>query len=166
MSAWSGSFLVARPSLRDPFFGRSVVLLLDHNDEGAFGLVLNRPAPPVELPFPVFIGGPCQPQGLLMLHGHPEWFTETDERPGEVCPGVYVGDTDTFNRLSDIPEDADWKFRVFTGYAGWGPQQLEGEMEQGAWIVLPASAERLFGTPPEELWQRLAPPTIHEPSMN
>jgi putative transcriptional regulator len=166
MSKLAGTFLVARPALRDPFFGRSVVLLLDHGAEGAFGLVLNRPAQAAELPFPVFIGGPCQPQGLLMLHGHADWVKKPDERPGEVCPGIFVGDTDTFNRLGEMPDDAQWKFRVFTGYAGWGPQQLEGEMAQGAWIVLPASGERLFGTPAEELWERLSPPAIPEPSLN
>jgi putative transcriptional regulator len=166
MSKLAGTFLVARPTLRDPFFGRSVVLLLDHGTEGAFGLVLNRPAQAAELPFPVFIGGLCQPQGLLMLHGHSDWVKTPDERPGEVCPGVFVGDTDTFNRLGEMPDDAQWKFRVFTGYAGWGPQQLEGEMAQGAWIVLPASGERLFGTPAEELWERLSPPPIPEPSLN
>jgi putative transcriptional regulator len=166
MSTLAGTFLVARSSLRDPFFGRSVVLLLEHGSEGAFGLVLNRPAEAPELPFPVFIGGPCQPQGLLMLHGHADWLTKADERPGEVCPGVFVGDADSFDRLGEIPEGAQWKFRVFTGYAGWGPQQLEGEMAQGAWIVLPASADRLFATPAEELWERLAPPAIREPSLN
>jgi len=166
MSSLAGTFLVARSPLRDPFFGQSVVLLLEHGSEGAFGLVLNRPTKAGELPFPVYVGGPCQPQGLMMLHGHPEWAAKAGEGPGEVCPGIFVGDADSFNRLGEMPDDAQWKFRVFTGYAGWGPQQLESEMSQGAWIVLPADAERLFGTPAEELWQRLAPPTIREPSMN
>jgi putative transcriptional regulator len=166
MSELAGAFLVARPSLRDGFFARSVVLLLKHGSEGAFGLVLNRPAEGDELPFPVFIGGPCQLEGLLMLHGHEDWRGPKGERPSEVCPGVFLGDGHSFDRLGDMPEEADWRFRVFTGYAGWGPNQLESEMAEGAWIVLPASAEHLFDTDSEELWSRLAPSAIPEPSMN
>jgi len=166
MSALAGTFLVARPTLRDGFFGRTVVLLLQHGPDGAFGLVLNRRAEAKELPFPVFLGGPCQLEGLLMLHGQDDWASQADEAPGSVMPGVYLGDAASFDRLAEMPEGAAWKFRVFAGYSGWGPQQLEAEMSQGAWIVLPASAELLFETTADELWDRLAPPTIPEPSMN
>jgi putative transcriptional regulator len=166
MSALAGALLVARPTLRDPFFGRTVILLLQHGSEGAFGLVLNRLADAKDVPFPVFVGGPCPLQGLLMLHGHQEWLEKPDQKEGEVCPGVFLGDAASFERLAEMPEGAEWRFRVFTGYSGWGPKQLEGEMGQGAWIVVPASAEHLFLTPTEELWPRLAPPTIPEPSLN
>jgi putative transcriptional regulator len=166
MSALAGAFLVARPTLRDGFFSRTVVLLLKHGSEGAFGLVLNRATEADELPFPVYIGGPCQLDGLLMLHGHDDWLGPKGERPSEICPGVFLGDGNSFDRLGEMPDGAEWKFRVFTGYAGWGPKQLEAEMAQGAWIVLPATGERLFETAVDELWDRLAPPTIPEPSMN
>jgi putative transcriptional regulator len=166
MSSLSGAFLVARPTLRDPFFGRSVVLLLEHGPEGAFGLVLNRPAPAEDLPFPVFVGGPCQPKGLLMIHGHKEWVNDSADDAKEVCAGVYIGDPASFDRLTELPKGQDWKFRVFIGYAGWAPKQLESEMAEGAWIVLPADGARLFGTPVEQLWERLAPPTLREPSLN
>jgi putative transcriptional regulator len=166
MSSLAGTFLVARPSLRDPFFGRAVVLLLQHSEEGAFGLVLNRPAKAEELPFPVFVGGPCQLKGLLMLHGQEDWLSDPGERPGEIVPGVFLGDSESFERLGDIPEGANWKFRVFTGYAGWAPKQLEAELADGAWLVLPARSDAMFETPVEELWQRLAPPSIREPSLN
>jgi putative transcriptional regulator len=166
MSALAGAFLVARPALRDGFFSRTVVLLLQHGEEGAFGLVLTRPADASELPFPVFIGGPCQLQGLLMLHGETDWVDDAEEAPGEVLAGVYLGDAASFDRLAEMPAGVDWKFRVFAGYSGWGPKQLEAEMSQGAWIVLPASAEHLFETPADELWDRLAPSTIPEPSLN
>ena len=166
MSALAGTFLVARPTLRDGFFSRTVVLLLQHGEEGAFGLVLNRPGKAEDMPFPVYIGGPCELQGLLMLHGHEDWRSAPDEKPGEVCPGIFLGDAASFERLAGMPEGADWKFRVFTGYSGWGPSQLEAEMAQGAWIVLPATAEHMFVTPAGELWERLAPPTLPEPSLN
>jgi putative transcriptional regulator len=166
MSSLAGTFLVARPTLKDAFFGRTVVLLLQHGSEGAFGLVLTHPAKAKELPFPVYVGGPCKLEGLLMLHGHEDWLDDGEDRPGEVCPGVFLGDATTFDRLSEMPEGADWKFRVFTGYSGWGPDQLEAEMAQGAWIVLPATGERLFGSTSDELWHQLAPTTIREPSLN
>ena len=166
MSSLAGALLVARSSLRDSFFGRTVVLLLQHGSEGAFGLVLNRPAKSEDLPFPVFVGGPCELQGLLMLHGEPDWIDAGAASAGEVCPGVFLGDAASFERLGDMPPGAAWKFRVFTGYSGWGPKQLESEMAQGAWIVVPGSGERLFEMPATEIWERLAPQAIPQPSLN
>ena len=84
----------------------------------------------------------------------------------EVCPGVYLGTSSQFERATEAPTELSEKFRVFTGYAGWGPDQLEAEMEEGAWIVLPATGEVLFDTPVQDLWESLAPPTLPQPSMN
>lgn len=164
MSNLVGSFLIARSSLRDGFFGRSVVLMLQHGPEGAFGLVLNRPAQAKELPFPVFIGGPCKMDGLLMIHGCEDWLQEEEKM--EVCPGVFLGTSEQFEKATEAEDGDASRFRVFTGYAGWGPEQLESEMQQGAWIVLPATGEIIFETPPQELWEKLAPPTMPQPSMN
>lgn len=166
MSSLTGSFLVARPVLRDALFGRSVILLLQHGSEGAFGLVLNKPAVSKELPFPIFVGGPCKLQGLLMLHGHEDWVDDPDKTEGLICPGVYLGDAACFDRLEDLEDETSWKFRVFSGYSGWGPRQLESELAEGSWLVVPANGELLFDVPVEELWERLAPPTIPEPSLN
>jgi putative transcriptional regulator len=166
MSSLAGTLLVARPPLRDSFFTRSVILLLQHGPEGAFGLVLNRPAQAEGAPFPVFVGGPCKLEGLLMIHGEQDWLEESDEQPAQVCPGVYLGDAECFEKVNGPTGDPDWKYRVFAGYAGWGPEQLEGELSQGAWIVLPAQGDLIFGTPVEELWQRLAPQLAPQPSMN
>src|SRR5262245_53655972 len=102
----AGSFLVARPVLRDPNFEQSVVLLLAHNDNGAFGVVVNRMAPAGEFPFPVFDGGPCPSPGLILLHGHAEWASSADEPEEEdapkteAAPGIYVGDADSFQQAS------------------------------------------------------------------
>jgi putative transcriptional regulator len=167
MTSLAGNLLVARAVLRDAFFGRAVVLLLQHNDDGAFGLVLNRPAQLKEdLPFPLFVGGPCKMDGLLMIHGREDWAKQDDDTAMEICPGVYLGTAEQFEQASEAGEDIEEKFRVFTGYAGWGPKQLEGEMDQGAWVVLPGDGEVIFQTPAKELWERLAPPTLHEPSLN
>lgn len=165
MSSLAGTLLVARSSLRDGFFGRSVILMLQHGPEGAFGLVLNRPHKAENTPFPVYIGGPCKLEGLLMIHGEPDWCADAADTPTEVCPGVYLGDTSCFEKVNDGAIDPAWKFRVFVGYSGWGPEQLEGELGQGAWIVLPAVAELVFSTP-EGLWPRLAPQAAPQPSMN
>jgi putative transcriptional regulator len=167
MSSHAGSFLVARTSLQDPSFRRSVVLLIKHGKEGAFGLVVNRPAPVEGLPFNLFAGGPCESEGLLMLHGHPQWAAASVEPPNlEIAPGVFLGDATCMERVKAAGPEADLRYRVFLGYAGWGPSQLEGELEEGAWAVLPASGDLLFDTPPEELWDCLAPPRIPEPSAN
>lgn len=165
----SGSFLVARALLRDPNFARTVVFLLAHNDEGAFGLVVNRPAEAEGLPWPLYVGGPCPAPGLLMLHGHPEWaeLVASGETPKEeLAPGIYTGDAACLDRAAQESSDKTLRFRVFTGYSGWGEGQLESELAEGAWAVVPASAALLFDTPAEELWERLAPPTIPQPSLN
>ncbi len=164
-SSLSGQFLVARHTLRDPNFCQTVVLLLQHGEEGAFGLVVNRPIKSEELPFPVFTGGPCESPGLLMLHGHNDWV-EADPESGPVAPGIFLGDAECMNRITDPTPTTDYQYRMFSGYSGWGPGQLEGELSAGAWQVVPATGDILFDTPVESLWIHLAPPSLPEPSVN
>jgi putative transcriptional regulator len=169
--SYAGCFLVAKPVLEDPNFKRTVVFLLAHNSDGAFGLVVNRPAEVKELPWPVFVGGPCPSPGLIMLHGHPEWAETTEDdsdadKERELAPGIYSGDAACLDRVTKAEEDKSLRFRVFNGYSGWGGGQLEGELAVGAWSVKPANAALLFDTPIEELWDRLVPPRIPEPSVN
>lgn len=165
MPSLAGSFLVAKTILQDPNFNQTVVLVLQHSEAGAFGLVVNRPADVDGTPFPVFSGGPCPMQGLLMLHGHADWESP-DEPLTEVADGVFMGDASCVSRVSDPTADDALRFRMFTGYSGWGPDQLEGELACGAWMVVPASGELLFDTPVDELWDRLAPPSIPQFSVN
>ena len=163
----TGSFLVARNTLRDPNFLQTVVLVLRHNPGGAFGVVVNRPAKMEGLPFPVFGGGPCQSPGLILLHGHSEWFIPPAQpAKSQVAAGIYLGDVSCFERLGEVAEGKTLRYRLFAGYSGWGPGQLEGELEVRAWVVVPATGNVLFGTAPEDLWERLLPPTLPEPSMN
>ena len=164
MPSYSGCLLVARPSLRDGFFNRSVILLLQHGPDGALGVILNRPAPAKDVPFPVYLGGPCKMDGLLMIHAHKDWGE--DDPPAEVCPGVYLGNAACFEKVSGEFQDPAWQFRVFVGYSGWGPKQLEAELNQDAWIVVPARADLIFPHPADELWEHLAPPTTPAPSLN
>jgi putative transcriptional regulator len=165
MSSLTGSFLVARSSLRDGMFARTVILLLEHDEEGAFGLILNRPAAAEQLPFPIFIGGPCKRDGLLMIHGQADWL-DSGEDDREICPGVYIGTQEQFQKVIEAEESDAACFRIFANYAGWGPLQLEGELNEGAWIVLPAHGEIIFGTPVQDLWERLAPVRLPEVSLN
>jgi putative transcriptional regulator len=164
MSSFAGSFLVARPVLEDPNFRQTVVLLLQHGGEGAFGLVVNRETKAEGVPFPVFVGGPCQAQGLMMLHGQSEWI---DGTPGKsVAPGIYLGDAATLKRATETETEEPIHFRIFAGYSGWGPGQLEGELAAGAWTLTAANGDLLFQTPAAELWDRLVPPRLPQPSLN
>ncbi|MCI0641600.1 MAG: YqgE/AlgH family protein [Gemmataceae bacterium] len=164
MPSLVGLFLVARPTLLDPNFVRSVVLLLQHNEEGAFGLVVNRPVKAKELPFPVYVGGPCKMDGMILLHGHEDWMA--DEKTGQVCDGVFIGDAESAEKVTDPPPGESFRFKMFSSYAGWGPQQLEGELAERAWAIVPATGAHVFDTPVEELWTKLLPPSIPEPSVN
>jgi putative transcriptional regulator len=173
MSSLAGSFLVAKTSLKDPNFAQAVVLLLAHTPEGAYGVVVNRPLPVEGLPFPLYVGGPCESPGLVLVHGHAEWVDDNpepaDDAPAvkrEVAPGIYVGDASCWQRATDSSPDFSPRIRVFRNYAGWGPGQLEGELAAGVWGVTAATGEMLFDTPVEELWDRLAPPRLPQPSLN
>lgn len=161
----AGNLLVARPRLVDPFFAQTVILLLQHGQEGAFGLILNKPVQGDELPFPMFVGGPCKIEGLLMLHGEEEW-NEGPGEEGQVLPGVWLGNAECAEKATSNPLGETYRFRIFTGYAGWGPSQLEKEMVEGSWMVVPARSQHIFDWPVEELWMRLAPPNLPEPSVN
>ena len=169
MPSLAGYFLVAKPVLQDPNFEQTVVLMLQHGSEGAFGLVVNRPAEVEGLPFPVYTGGPCPAPGLILLHGQPEWAAETaeEEATGEVGAGIFVGNADCMSKFAPESEGAPvLRCRMFAGYSGWGPDQLERELASGAWIVVPATGELLFDTPVEQLWDRLSPPATPKPSLN
>ena len=155
MPSLAGSFLVSAPKLLAPAFRRSVVLILRHDLRGAWGLVTNRPATENKgLPFVVYGGGPCPAQGLLLLHGHPDWTSSKT-----VAPGIFVGDFGCLKKATDSP-DADYRFRAFTGCACWDAGQLESEVAGGAWTVVPASGGLLFDTSPADLWDVLRPPKL------
>jgi putative transcriptional regulator len=158
-SSLTGRLLVATPALSDPNFDRSVVLLLDHDREGALGVVLNRPTPVgvsevlepwaslAGEPGVVFQGGPVAldaalalavvpgagPLGWRRVHGS---IGLVDlEAPPEVL-AAEVG-----------------SLRIFAGYAGWGPEQLEGELDEGAWYVVESEPGDVSAPEPEQLWR-------------
>jgi putative transcriptional regulator len=153
-----GQLLVAGPKLTDPNFDRTVVLIGEHGAEGAMGVVLNRPAPVTVAEAvppladlagpddPVYVGGPVQQQAIVVLAD----FVE----PAEA--GVLVFETIGFlpGEIDDPASVGELRaVRVFAGYAGWAPGQLEGELAEDAWIVEPARPEDVFGTDPDRLWR-------------
>jgi putative transcriptional regulator len=157
MRSLRGQLLVAGPGLLDPNFHRTVVLLGEHGEDGAMGLVLNRvtdvtvatAVPPIadlvgadDL---VHFGGPVQPQAVVVLAD----FVEPHRA------GALVLDTIGF-LPGDVDDEADLgelrSVRVFAGYAGWGPGQLEGELDEQSWVVLPARASDVFTAAPDGLW--------------
>jgi putative transcriptional regulator len=175
MTSFAGSFLVARSALKDPNFAQTVVLILAHGEEGAYGLVVNRPSAIEGVPVPAFVGGPCESPGMILLHAHEDWVDDDsdgpfdDEEPsrkGEVAPGVFLGDAQCLKRAGNPEPGEAIRARLFRGYSGWGPGQLEQELVSGAWALVPASADLLFGTDADELWDNLSPPVFPEPSLN
>jgi len=152
-----GHLLVASPALLDPNFRRTVVLVTEHTDDGAAGLVLNRPslvevaaAVPqleelVEEDEQVWVGGPVQPEAVLVLGE----FLDPDDA------AVPLFESLGFPSL-DEPEEivpATTRRRVFAGYAGWGAGQLEEEVANEDWILEPALADDAFTEEPDELWR-------------
>ena len=159
MESLRGHLLVASPALLDPNFRRTVVLVTEHTDDGAAGLVLNRPrssrssaAVPdleelVDDDEQVWVGGPVQPETVLVLG---EFFDPDD---AEVPLFESLG----FPSL-DEPEEivpATTRRRVFAGYAGWGAGQLEEEVANEDWILEPALADDAFTEEPDELWREV-----------
>lgn len=165
MDSLAGTFLVAKQVLQDPNFQQTVVLLLKHGSDGAFGLVVNRPAKADGIPFPVFSGGPCTMQGFIMLHGYEDWV-EAPLEEVQVAPGIFLGDSSSISKVTDPTPGQMLRVRVFANYSGWGPSQLEGELAAGAWSVTPANGELLFSSAPDQLWNNLVPPRIPPFSVN
>jgi putative transcriptional regulator len=151
-----GHLLIAGPSLLDPNFWRTVVLVGDHSEEGALGIVLNRSSEtPVEEALPeltllaedlgaVHVGGPVQPSAVVVLAD----FVDPDAAETLVLDSVgFLPSEIEPNTLGELR-----RARVYAGYAGWGPGQLDGELEEGSWIVEPARPEDVFTDDPESLW--------------
>jgi putative transcriptional regulator len=155
-----GKLLVATPGLVDPNFFRSVVLLLEHNEGGALGVVLNRPTDTtVEEALPtwadlavepavVFTGGPVQPDSAIGLG-----FAAPGDEPDGFAPLLGgVGSVDLARAPADIRPVPE-RLRVFAGYSGWGEGQLEGEIVQASWFVLDAQPGDAWTRDPSGLWR-------------
>ncbi|MFN0061097.1 MAG: YqgE/AlgH family protein [Myxococcaceae bacterium] len=160
MNSVAPALLIAMPQLGDPHFQGSVVLLIDHDADGAMGLILNRPSPvtlaemaktqSLEVTHKrgqesVFAGGPVERQRGFALHARADM-----EEKREVCAGLYL--SVTMPSLTALLRDDASTLRFCLGYAGWGPQQLEAEVRSGAWLVSDLTAD-VLESPPKDLWQ-------------
>ena len=166
-SELNSTLLIAMPQLEDPNFQRTVMLIVDHSENGTFGLVLNRVVDLLastlcaslnvewrgEADDNIHWGGPVEPDtGWLLLH-EPKMMDLDD-------PSISrIGEADLFlarsiEVLKGASHEAAGTVQFYLGYAGWGPGQLESEMTQGAWLVAPADPELVFNVPAEEIWDR------------
>jgi len=151
-------FLIAVPQMDDPNFSRAVVLLVEHSEEGAMGIVFNRPG---EIAISdvarahgivvnraartAYSGGPVQPDRGFLLHRRDDVAESV-----EIADGIYLSvSTDS---LRPLLEGDPAMYRLCLGYAGWGPGQLEKEVMVGGWLTGDCSAERLFETPADKVW--------------
>jgi putative transcriptional regulator len=157
-----GKLLIAEPMLGDPNFERSVVLMIEHTEDGALGVVLNRPThlevaavldewaglaaePPV-----LFVGGPVEQNGVIAL-GRRASGTDTDGW------GQVIGDLGTVDLHREPDEIAAGLagVRFFAGYSGWGPGQLESELADDAWLVVDAAVDDVFAPDADAMWREV-----------
>jgi putative transcriptional regulator len=156
MQSLKGHLLIATPQLNSPLFTRSVILMLEHNDQGAMGVIVNQPINTMvtdlagkifeedfEWNKPLHLGGPV-PGSLIILHAR------EDLGDYEIIPGVFV--TLEGSAVQAIIRDRTEPSLVIANYSGWAPGQLEGEFNWDSWITLPASPEFVFWTGEKDLW--------------
>jgi putative transcriptional regulator len=161
--------LLAMPHLVDPNFTRAVVLMIEHNDEGSFGLVVNQPSDmeaaelleAMEMEWGgdddamVWSGGPVMPSSGWVLHG-PAGVAEVSPAGDigstiQLLPGVALSTSP--EKLRAIAAEPPIRIRLLLGYSGWGPGQLAEEMARGSWLHVDATPELIFDTPADEMWE-------------
>jgi putative transcriptional regulator len=154
------TLLVSMPQLVDPNFAKTVVLLCEHNAEGAFGLVINRPSetsaaqavhlspPPArDSGLPLWFGGPVEPQrGWILMAEMPY-----DAEAVEVADGLFLSTSPAL--LRRLIEEGLPRARVLTGYAGWGAGQLDAELASSAWLTADIELDLVFDVPAERMWE-------------
>lgn len=158
-----GMLLVAHPSLMDPNFQQTVVLVCEHGADGTLGVIINRPTEvPLSEALPnvsvlkgtsyvLFAGGPVQPDGILMLFR----VADAPDRLRKILDRVYLGlNREILERVITDPHPTE-TFRAYAGYAGWAPGQVEFEMAMGSWAVIPADPSSIFDKSPETLWAEM-----------
>lgn len=156
MNSLKGHLLIATPHLLAPFFTRSVILMLAHNEEGAMGVILNHPTDaaitdvaeavfeePFEWDKPLCLGGPV-PGPLMVIHAREDLADE------EILPGVFS--TVEASKVQELIRGRIEPTRIVANYAGWGPGQLEGEFDVDSWLTLPATFETTFWDGTKDLW--------------
>lgn len=158
MHSLAGCFLVSRPELADPNFDGTLTLLLEHDEHGALGVIVNRPSDlavvdafpdwvdVVDAPAVIFDGGPVEQDGIIALGWGPQLA-------GELALGLES--VDLGEQVPLVVATGVERLRIFGGYAGWAGGQLEGELATGAWWVVQATVDDLFRPDPENTWARV-----------
>jgi putative transcriptional regulator len=155
-----GRLLISEPFLPDPNFERTVVLLCEHNAEGSFGFVLNKPSAIkvnevmedfANFDSVVFVGGPVQQDTLHFIHRN-----VTIANAINIAEEIYWGgDFESLITVYDTKQITNNDIRFFLGYSGWGPGQLEAELQQESWIVCDyVTNQLLFDTEPDKMWRK------------
>ena len=162
----TGRLLVASPAIRDGVFDRSVVFMLHHDDVGALGVIINRPSQ-LEIdellprwadvtfdPAVVFEGGPVEPNGFI---GVARSLGDLGEVASEIATPIGPGDLCTVDLDADpaIAAAVVDRLRIFRGYAGWSPGQLDGELSRGSWFTVDAETTDLWSEQPDGLYERV-----------
>ncbi len=156
-----GRLLLSEPFMGDYYFGRSVILLAEHNQEGSFGLILNKPVSKMlnevaddfpNLKTPLYLGGPVEPNRLFFIHTLSDQVSDSIE----VMKGLFWGgNMEDILELSQLKKLTPQNSRFFLGYAGWGVHQMEDELKRNSWAVTKASAELILTTKSDLLWKKL-----------
>jgi putative transcriptional regulator len=159
-----GRLLLSEPLMGDYYFGRSVVLLAEHNEEGSFGIVLNKPLDgsfnEIVKDFPdfdgkLFVGGPVETESLFFIH------TVGDAIEGslEIGKGLYWGgDIEIVKEMILLNAITSKDIRFSVGYSGWSPKQLEGELKRNSWVVSKDLNKSILTIKPEDMWTKLLAP--------
>ncbi|MFO8053621.1 MAG: YqgE/AlgH family protein [Bacteroidales bacterium] len=157
----AGRLLISEPFLQDMFFKRSVVLLADHNKDGSFGLILNKP---VEMKFneivqnfphfevPLYMGGPVKTDSVFFIHS----LGDQIKNSYPIIPGLYWGgDIEDVKQM--IREKALGKYQIkfFLGYSGWSENQLNEELERNSWVITDTRSKEVLEKPAESMWQKM-----------
>lgn len=153
-----GNILIAEPFLQGKYFSRSVIFMVEHDEKGSVGFVLNKPMAYTTseliselsgVDYPVYIGGPVEPNQLYYIHRHPEL-----ENALHIINGIYWGGD--FSQLTEMLKNGDIpaeEIRFFAGYSGWETGQLERELEENTWMIGDITRERFFEIPNEHIWE-------------
>lgn len=154
-----GDILIAEPFLEGKYFSRSVVYVVEYDEKGAIGFVLNKPMVYTTsdlvtelsgINFPVYIGGPVEQNQLYYIHTHPEI-----EDSLLINDGVYWGgDFGNLTKMLKAGEILPGEIRFFAGYNGWDGQQLENEIKEDSWLIGDIASEVLFQIPNRDIWEK------------
>lgn len=153
-----GDILIAEPFLEGKYFSRSVIFMVEHDDKGSIGFVLNKRMSYLAsdlvtelagIDFPVYIGGPVEQNQLYYLHTHVEL-----EDALHIANGIYWGgDFAVLTRMLRENKILPEEIRFFAGYSGWDAAQLDRELEENTWMIGDITSERLFGHEDENMWE-------------